>query len=232
MATPRILIVRSDQTTSPDWDIVLPASHWNVWIEGKLSKVVQRLSEIAPDLLVIEIEQAWTSDLNQIRKIRREAVIPILLLTSLQDADHLLRAYEVGVDDCILTPADPTLLRAKLKAWLRHSRSIPVGLLEPLFIGKINLAPADRTIVIESSEPIQLTNLEFRLLYYLLSRRNHIMTTDELCQRVWLDRDGGDTAALKNVVYRLRKKIEADPHTPQYLRTVTGVGYEFIVRHS
>lgn len=56
------------------------------------------------------------------------------------------------------------------------------------------------------------------------------MTIEELCQLIWFDRDGGDAMALKNVVYRVRKKIEADPHAPQYLRTVVGIGYEFVVQ--
>lgn len=199
-------------------------------MERRLSKIAQRLSEIAPDLLVIEIEASQDNGLIAIRKLRREAVIPILLLTSTTSDEFLIEAYEVGVDDCILKPISPILLRAKLKAWLRHSRSVPVNLLDLLVVGNVTLIPTDRTIVIERADPIQLTNLEFRLLYYLLGRRNHVMTTDELCQHIWLDRDGGDSAALKNIVYRLRKKIEADPHIPQYLRTVAGIGYEFVVQ--
>ena len=108
--------------------------------------------------------------------------------------------------------------------------TIPVGLLDPLFVGNVKLIPIDRTIVIDDSEPIHLTNLEFRVLYHLLSRRDHIMTTEELCQRIWLDRHSGDSKALKNVVYRLRKKIEVNSHAPQYLCTVAGVGYKFVVR--
>lgn len=230
VATPRVLIISNVQVTSPYWDSIFPPSHWHLWLESKLTNIMQRLSEITPDLLAIEIDSAQSTGLNLIRKIRREAVIPILLLTDISNEDFLMSAYDVGVDDCILKPISPPLLRAKIKAWLRHSRTVPVGLLDPLVVGKINLIPADRTIVIEGSEPIQLTNLEFRLLYYLLGRRNHIMTTEELCQRIWLDRDEGDSAALKNVVYRLRKKIEANPHVPQYIRTVAGVGYEFVVQ--
>lgn len=141
-----------------------------------------------------------------------------------------MAAYDVGVDDCILKPISPRLLYAKLKAWMRHTWSMPVGLLEPLFVGEIKLIPIDRAIVFGKMEPIHLSNLEFRLLYYLVGRRNHIMATEELCQLIWFDRDGGDAMALKNVVYRVRKKIEADPHAPQYLRTIAGIGYEFVVQ--
>jgi len=199
-------------------------------MESELTNITQRLSEITPDLLVIEIESVQSTGLDIIRKVRREVVIPILLLTSIDSDDFLLEAYDAGVDDCILKPISPHLLRAKFKAWLRHSWSMPVGLLDPLVVGKARLIPTDRTIVIDNFEPVHLTNLEFRMLYYLLGRRNHIMTTEELCQRIWLDRDGGDARALKNVVYRLRRKIEENPQDPYYLRTVAGVGYEFVVQ--
>lgn len=230
MTTPRILIVSTVQATIPPWTSAFPRSHWDLTIDSGLTNIAQRLSEETPDILVIDIEPPEPDILDLIRSIRREVVVPILLLTSINTDDFLLEAYDLGVDECIQKPIKPPLLRAKLKAWLRHTWSMYIRLLDPLFVGKIKLIPADRTIVIESSNPIQLTNLEFRLLYYLLGRRNHIVTTEELCQRIWLERDGGDVQALKNVVYRLRKKIEANPHAPHYLRTVVGVGYEFVVQ--
>lgn len=230
MTTPRILLVRSTIRSILEWDLIFSRPHWILIEESELANVAERMSEIAPDILVIEIETQESSGLLLIKNIRMEAVIPILLLTSIKADEFLLEAYDFGVDDCILQPINPRLLRAKIKAWLRHSRSFPVGLLDPLHIGIIELIPADRTIIIKGAEPVHLSNLEFRMLYYLLGRRNHVMTTEELCQRVWLDSEGGDAMALKNVVYRLRKKIETDPHTPEYLRTVAGIGYEFVVQ--
>lgn len=229
MITSRILIVSNAQAATSLWSS-FPQGHWDLSLESKLTNITQRLSEITPDILVIEIDTTEFNVLDHIRNIRREAVIPILLLTSIGTDDFLMAAYDVGVDDCIIKPISPHLLYAKFKAWLRHSRSIPVGLLDPLIVGNTKLIPTDRAIVINNGEHIHLTNLEFRLLYFLLGRPIHAMTTEELCQRVWFDRDGGDAGALKNVVYRLRKKIETDPHIPQYLRTVVGIGYEFVVQ--
>jgi two-component system KDP operon response regulator KdpE len=198
-------------------------------VETDLTRVTQLLSATTPDLLVFEIEGAGPDTLNLIGNVRRESVIPILLLTSARAEDFLIAAYDVGVDECILKPLSESLLRSKLRAWLRHSWSMPVAMLDPLSAGNIKLNPAERTIVINGREAIHLTNLEFRLVYYLLGKRNHIMTTEELCQRIWSGRNGGDALALKNVIYRLRKKIETDPYAPHLIRTVTGVGYEFVV---
>ena len=74
---------------------------------------------------------------------------------------------------------------------------------------------------------VPLTNLELRLLYYLMNRPGQIVTIEELNQKVWGYSAEADNTMLKNVVYRLRRKIETDPHAPRFLLTVYGVGYRF-----
>jgi DNA-binding response OmpR family regulator len=71
----------------------------------------------------------------------------------------------------------------------------------------------------------RLTNLELRLLYYLMNRPDQIVTVEELNQRVWGYNAEADNTMLKNVVYRLRRKIEADPANPLIVQTVPGTGY-------
>jgi DNA-binding response OmpR family regulator len=92
------------------------------------------------------------------------------------------------------------------------------------------LVPTNRTVVLDAKDPIHLTNLELRLLYYLMGRPGRTLTTTELCQRVWSHHRIGDAATLKNLVYRLRRKIEVDPANPHYIHTVAGVGYRLIVK--
>jgi DNA-binding response OmpR family regulator len=139
----------------------------------------------------------------------------------------MLEAYEAGVDDYILKPIEPSLLYAKIKAWLRRTWSIPIGMLDALKVGDIRFLPAERTLLLNGQPPIRMTNLELRLMYYLMSHAGRTITAEELCQRVWgTDRDVSKTT-LKNVVYRLRLKLEPDPTHPQYIRTVSGVGYQF-----
>jgi DNA-binding response OmpR family regulator len=118
-------------------------------------------------------------------------------------------------------------LYAKIKAWLRRTWSIPIGMLDALKVGDIRFLPAERTLLLNGQPPIRMTNLELRLMYYLMSHAGRTITAEELCQRVWgTDRDVSKTT-LKNVVYRLRLKLEPDPTHPQYIRTVSGVGYQF-----
>ena len=138
----------------------------------------------------------------------------------------MLEVYEAGVDECVLKPIHPALFHAKMKAWLRRSWSVPVDMLDSLTVGSFHLVPSNRALVLDNSGPIHLTNLELLLLYYLMGRPGHTVTTEELCQRVWGHSAEGNVAMLKNVVYRLRRKIEADPAKPELILTVRGAGYK------
>jgi DNA-binding response OmpR family regulator len=226
---PKILIVSNLQTTSPLWAFNITQQRWDIMLEPNPSKATQRWEEVLPDLIVCDIDSEPVS-LELITKLREESVLPILLLTSNHSDKFLLEVYEAGVDECVLKPIYPLLLEAKIKAWLRRSSNIPVDVLSTLKVDDLHLIPSDRAVVLDSRDPIHLTNLELRLLYYLMGRAGRTLTTEELCQRVWSHHSIGDPATLKNLVYRLRRKIEADPAHPHYLHTVPGVGYRFVLK--
>jgi DNA-binding response OmpR family regulator len=223
---PKILIVSNLQTTSPLWAFNVTQQRWDITLEPHPAKAAERWAEILPDLIVCEIDSDSLS-IEVVTKLRDEAVLPILLLTSNHSDKFLLEAYESGVDECILKPIHPLLFEAKLKAWLRRSSNEPVDVLDARRVGNFHLVPANRSLEIGDHAPIHLTNLELRLLYYLMARPGRTATTKELCQHVWGYPDEGDAATLKNLVYRLRHKIEAEPAHPYYVHTVVGVGYQF-----
>lgn len=226
---PKILIVSNLQTASPLWAFNITQQHWDITLEPHPAKAILRWAELLPDLVVFDIDSESVS-IDLITKLREEAVLPILLLTSNRSENFILEAYEAGVDEYVLKPIHPLLFEAKIKAWLRRSSNIPVDVLAALRIDDLQLIPSDRAVVLDSRDPIHLTNLELRLLYYLMGRPGRTLTTEELCQRVWSHHSMGDPAPLKNLVYRLRRKIEADPAHPHYLHTVAGVGYRLVAK--
>src|SRR5678815_1089314 len=95
------------------------------------------------------------------------------------------RAYEAGVDDCMPKPVSPSLFQAKVKVWLRRFGSLSTENLNVVKVGTLQLFPAERMVMLKNGGVIQLTNLELRLLYYLMNRPGQIVTTEELNQRVW-----------------------------------------------
>ena len=82
---------------------------------------------------------------------------------------------------------------------------------------------------VAEGEPIRLTKLELRLLQMLLANSGHTVSSDRLLMQVWGHRGAGDRQLLKQLVHRLRHKIEVDPALPQLLQTAPGAGYRLIV---
>ncbi|HEY3475777.1 MAG TPA: response regulator transcription factor, partial [Anaerolineales bacterium] len=178
-----------------------------------------------PDMIVLDVQLLKLPMLELIRTLRAEMLIPILLLASAWNEEDVLEAYQAGIDDYLVKPASPSLLLAKIKVWLKRSASISVDTLNPIRVGTLQLFPSERTVLLKNGGAARLTNLELRLLYYLMNRPGQIVTVEELYQRVWGYNAEADNTMLKHVVYRLRRKIEANPANPLIVQTVPGVGY-------
>jgi DNA-binding response OmpR family regulator len=225
---PKILLISDREIARPLWTSQLvQQQRWQIVVEQELSKVLDRWVDEAPDMIVLDLLTVDTAGFDLIRQLREQAVIPILLMSLNPTTKFILQAYAAGVDDYLVTPLDPEIIQFKLKAWLRRSRTFPVEMLDSLRVGEVRFLPSERSITFDGEHSVRLTNLELRLMYYLISHADRTVTVDELCQRVWGASGEEKKTTLKNVVYRLRLKIEEDPARPHYIRTVSGVGYRF-----
>jgi len=223
---PKILLVSNQQTTGPLWVFSLQLQKLNVLLEADPTLTLQRCEVETPDLIIFDINFPESKTLDLIKSLRAEMLTPILLLTPVRSEEYVIEAYKAGVDDCMPKPVSPSLFQAKVKVWLRRFGSVSADNLNPLKVGTLQLFPSERMIMLKNGGVVQLTNLELRLLYYLMNRPGHIVTIEELNQKVWGYTAEADNTMLKNVVYRLRRKIESDPANPLIIQTVTGVGYK------
>ena len=225
-STPKVLIVSNQQTTGPLWVFSLQQQKINVALEAFPANTLQRCETEAPDLIILDINLPEAQILELLRNLRAEFLTPILLLAPARTEEFVIEAYKAGVDDCIPKPVSPSLFQAKVKVWLRRFGSISADALNPVKVGTMQLFPAERMVFLKNGSAIRLTNLELRLLYYLMNRPGQIVPIEELNQRVWGYTAEVDNTMLKNVVYRLRRKIELDPANPLIIQTVVGVGYK------
>jgi DNA-binding response OmpR family regulator len=224
-AAPKVLIVSNRPTTGPLWVFALQQERLNVVLETNPSNALARWEKEIPDLIVLDLNLSAALTLEWIKSLRAEMLIPILLLASAWSDAEVLAAYQAGIDDYLSKPVSPSLVLAKVSVWLKRSASISIDVLNPIKVGTLQLFPSEKTILLEKGSAVHLTNLELRLLYYMMNRPDQIVTIEELNQKVWGYNAEADNTMLKNVVYRLRRKIETDPANPLIIQTVTGVGY-------
>jgi len=179
-----------------------------------------------PDILVLDINMPGASGFQVCEAVRQKSRVPIMMLTARGEEEDLVRALELGADDYLTKPFSPRTLLARVKALLRRAG---VDTSTPLAAGRIKLDVDEHTVQVGSGDPIRLTKLELRLLQMLLANSGHTVSSDRLLMQVWGHRGAGDRQLLKQLVHRLRHKIEVDPAVPQLLQTAPGAGYRLIV---
>ena len=211
--------------TGPLWVFSLQQQKLNAVMEPNPADALRRWEKEIPDLILLDLNLSKELTLELIKSLRNEMLIPIFLLVSAWSEEDILEAFQAGIDDYLPKPVSPSLLHAKIKVWLRRSASVSLDVLNQIKVGTLQLFPSEKTILLERGGAVRLTNLELRLLYYLMNRPGQIVTIEELNQRVWGYNAEADNTMLKNVVYRLRRKIETNPANPLIIQTVTGIGY-------
>jgi DNA-binding response OmpR family regulator len=177
----------------------------------------------SPDLVLLDVNLPRVNGLEVLRRIRAEGSrVPVLLLTVRSSEEDLVEGLDQGADDYLTKPFSPRTLLARVRALLRRA-----GMEAPasLASGDLALDPEIQTVSVRGSRPVRLTPLEFRLAQMLLANAGHVLSMERLTQHVWGYRGMGDRQILKQLVHRLRRKIEQDPANPRYLVNVSGVGY-------
>jgi DNA-binding response OmpR family regulator len=179
-----------------------------------------------PDLAILDINMPHMNGFQVCESIRQRSRVPVMMLTVRGEEEDLVRALDLGADDYLTKPFSPRTLLARVKALLRRAGMESNA---PLHAGRVQLDLAEHTVKIGSAEPVKLTKLELRLLQLLVANAGHVVASDRLLMHVWGHRGAGDRQLLKQLVHRVRQKIERDPSNPQLLQTTTGAGYRLIV---
>jgi DNA-binding response OmpR family regulator len=175
-----------------------------------------------PDVAVLDINMPRMSGFELAQKLRQKSQIPVLMLTVRSEEQDVVRALSLGADDYLTKPFSPRILIARIRALLRRSGMEAEG---AVTFGPLTLHVEDFTLEGLSVEPIRLTRLEMRLLQVLFGHAGRTAPTERILAHVWGNRASGNRQLLKQLVHRLRQKIESDPAAPKLLRTVPNAGY-------
>ena len=176
-----------------------------------------------PQLVILDFNLPGVNGLEVLKKIRAGgSKTPVMMLTVRSAEEDQVQALDQGADDYLTKPFSPRTLLARVRAMLRRA-----GVEAPtsLASGDLALDTENQTVSVGGGRPVSLTKLEFRMLQLLAVNAEHTLPAERLTSHVWGYRGTGDRQLLKQLVHRLRQKIEQDPAVPRYLVTVPGVGY-------
>ena len=177
-----------------------------------------------PALVVLDLNLPGGDGLTLLPAVRQHTVAPVLVLSVRSAEEDVVRALDLGADDYLTKPFSPRTLLARIRALLRRSG---VERPEPLVAGDLALDLERRSARIGSAPPVHLTPLELRLLQLLVASAGETVAVERLLVHIWGARGAGERQLLKQLVHRLRQKIEPEPAVPRYLVTAAGEGYRF-----
>ncbi|ACV59574.1 response regulator transcription factor [Alicyclobacillus acidocaldarius] len=184
------------------------------------------------DLVVLDLMLPGMDGLEVCRRLRQEGVkIPIILLTARDEEVDLVLGLELGADDYVTKPFSPRELVARARAVLRRTESReedaqPTSSGKVLRAGNIVMDVARHEVRVRG-QLVEFTPKEFELLQYFMENPEHVLSRDQLLDRVWGYSAATDTRIVDVHVSHLREKIEDDSKNPKYIRTVRGIGYKF-----
>jgi DNA-binding response OmpR family regulator len=227
----KILVVDDDRVVADLVMFTVRRAGYEAIIASDALSTLRRWQEDQPDLIILDINLPGTTQLKDgfaiCQHIRRQSDVPIILLTVRGEENDIVRGLEAGADDYVLKPFSPRQLTARIQAVLRRGRGAESS--HPraqLSIDGLEFNPKLREVSLSNGETKSLTSLESRLLEYLMLNAGHILTTNDLISDVW-GASGGNSEMLRQLVRRLRSKIEDDPTKPFYIENLPGLGYAF-----
>lgn len=219
---PKILVVDDDQDLAEMLGIVLNGSGFEVDLINNGDGALEIFRSSDPDLVLLDVMLPGIDGVEICRLIRKESMVPIVMLTAKGDTQDVVLGLEAGADDYMVKPFNPSELVARLKVRLRRSTAEQTTSLR---IGDILIDQVAHTIH-RDGKVIPLTRLEFDLLVALAKEPGRVFTREALLSEVWGYQHATDTRLVNVHIQRLRAKIERDPDNPEIIMTVRGVGYK------
>jgi len=221
----KVLIVDDDLALADVVSFTMRRAGFEVIAAHDGQDALERWDAENPDLIILDLNLPKLDGLKVCQRIRSQANTPIIILSVRGEEDDVVSGLEIGADDYIVKPFSPRQLVARAEAVLRRSSTTTISH-GPITVGDLMLDPSRGEVQYNNQSLAKLTRLECRLLEILMINQGQVLPTDSLIDSVW-GPSGGDRIMLKQLVYRLRKKIEKNPSDPLYLKTISGIGYSF-----
>ncbi|WP_374242948.1 response regulator [Zoogloea sp.] len=226
-----MLIVDDDPDLCDLLSEYLAANGLTVAAAGDGAAMRQAMARQMPDVVVLDLMLPGEDGLSLARELRARSEVGILMLSARGEEMDRVIGLEVGADDYVAKPFSPRELLARVRALLRRTRAAttaatPVAIPERYCFGPFALDIAAHRLLRDGLE-VHITTAEFELLRVFVERPNRVLNRDDIIDLLkGYDRDPFDRTVDIRVT-RLRRRIEANPSHPTYIRTVRGEGYLF-----
>lgn len=222
----KILLLEDDTALGSGIQLALENPSVQIRLCRTLAQGKEEAARNAYDLLILDVNLPDGSGLELLRQVRQGSAVPVILLTANDLEMDIVTGLESGADDYITKPFSLAVLRARVNAQLRRGTGKPAYFKLDDFTFDF-----DAMEFRKNGQSMDLSKTEQKLLRFLVENRGQTLSRATLVDRIWTDgAEYVDENALSVTVKRLRGKLEDDPSSPKYLKTVYGIGYTWAVK--
>ncbi|MCU1266794.1 MAG: DNA-binding response regulator [Acidobacteria bacterium] len=225
----RILVVDDEPQITRVLRRSLTSHGYDVRVASDGVAALQTFGDWPPDLVITDLSMPNIDGLQLCRNLRAISQIPIIVLSVKGEETTKVQALDAGADDYVTKPFGMDELLARIRVALRRAQAEKSDgeVSSVLNVGDFRLDLENRSVVVKGME-VHLTPKEYDLMVYLVSHPGKVLTHRTLLAAVWGGESVEQTEYLRVFIGQLRKKIEPNPATPQYIVTDPWIGYRFL----
>ncbi|MDO4282963.1 MAG: response regulator transcription factor [Clostridia bacterium] len=218
----KILIVEDDEKLRNELEIFLMKNGYEVGSLSKFDNTVKDILKISPSLILLDINLPFLDGEFVLKEIRKVSDVPIIMVTSRENEIDELLSLNYGADDYVTKPFNIQILLAKIATVLKRVNKGDISY-NKIDCGNFTLN-ISKSVIEKDDKVIDLTKNELKILHFLVQKRGHIVSRDEIMEYLWDSSNFIDDNTLTVNVTRLRNKLE-DINLKDIIETKRGQGY-------
>ena len=230
MNKPLILVVEDDPPVRNLITTTLKTNDYRFLVAANGEGAILEASSHNPDIVLLDLGLPDMDGVQVIGNIRSWSNMPIIVISARSEDSDKIEALDAGADDYLTKPFSVEELLARLRVTQRRLAIMPAKLMSDKSVfenGKLRVDYAGGCAYLDGQE-LHLTPIEYKLLCLMSRNVGKVLTHTYITQNIWGRSWDNDVASLRVFMATLRKKLEADPDSPQYIQTHIGVGYRMI----
>ncbi len=225
---PRIFIIEDVPEISNLISMYLSKAGMETSVFSSAEEAVERLdTERLPDLFILDLNLPGMSGFDFLEKMNAEhgQKVPVIIVSARDADEDIIKGLGYGADEFVTKPFSPRVLVARVEAYLRRISAVSAAAEKSISFGDYTLL-LNSNVLKKGPVKIPLSVKEYAVLEYLVQNAGTTLSPEKIYTGVWKSKFG-DITAVAVYIQRLRKKLEADPQNPVYIRTEFGQGYNF-----
>jgi len=219
----KVLIIEDEYAISNFISTTLKSNEYITIIAENGKEALSLFLSHCPDVVLLDLGLPDIDGIDVLRQIREWSATPVIVVSARADESDKVEALDLGADDYISKPFGTSEMLARIRTAIRHSMNKTI--ISDVFKVKNLLINFEKRLVSVAEKEVHLTQIEFKIVSLLAKSAGHVLTYDSIITELWGPYAVKDNQILRVNMANIRRKIEKNPASPEYIFTEVGVGY-------